>query len=85
MTTPKITPTQAMQLVRLIPIGREVGVDNEGNIVYASTELSTAMQVLGMHWQGNWDSRTSTWKTVPVVAMLRDWADALEKLNENNH
>ena len=83
MTTTNITPEQAKRLCHLIQTGHEIGVDSDGNIAYALTKLSQAMTLLGMDWSLNWSSKQ--WKTEPVVAMLRDWADALEKLNENNH
>ena len=74
MTT-KITPTQARLLCDLIGMGNEVGVNENGDIVYAGTRLSNALDILDMDWDVVYAE--------PVVAMLRDWADALEKLNDN--
>ena len=80
--TAKITPIQAAYLCRLIEAGREIGVDSEGDIVFANTKLSEAMDVLGMRRHINWDGKK--WEFDSAVAMLRDWADALEKINDQN-
>ena len=81
MQTPNITPSQAMLLISLIPIGHEVGVDSNGDMVFAKTKLSEAMETLGLEWRLTWADK-KRWEVEPVVAMLRDWSNALEKLNE---
>lgn len=81
MTKPNITPEQALLLCRLIPQGNVVGVDAKGKIVYTETKLSAAMDLLGMHRMSTWDTETRKWSSALVVAMLRDWANALETLN----
>ena len=81
MTISNITPEQALLLCRLIPQGNVVGVDAKGKIVYTETKLSEAMDLLGMHRHSNWDAGKGKWSSALVVAMLRDWANALETLN----
>ena len=80
MTTTNITPAQARRLCNLIDIGHEIGMGSDGEIVYALTKLSQAMTLLEMDWSLDFSGKQ--WNTAPVVAMLRDWADALEKLND---
>ena len=81
MTTTNITPHQAKRLCDLIGIGHEIAADSNGDIVYADTKLGDALDILGLHSKLVWHGTPAKWQVEPVVAMLRDWADALERLN----
>lgn len=74
-----ITPTQARRLCQLIDSGPVISLDSNDNITYSETRLSDAMEMLGMDYRLKGGG--SKWITEPVVAMLRDWANALEKSN----
>ena len=79
MTT-KITSTQAAHLLSLIGVGHELGPDGDGNIVYGGTKLGDAMHILDMRSKLVWNGQK--WLNEQAVQMLRDWADAVESLND---